>query len=401
MLRPDRDRRLLTTGRGIGRLTLASVFAASLLAGCGGGVPKIEDFGARGGDRTPGANATIEERANAFVVDHDAFASIGYRIDWRGFPSVMPGERIRSMDVLGDVLVVQESGSSVTLMEPETGEVRWSNQLAGPLTLFVGTERIRERLYVASEPELYVLALDTGALLERQTYEKVVSTKPIPVGRVLIFGTPSGEILAHLIANGVKYWGFDGNDSIEYSPVRVGRSVAAVTRSGDVLFVNAENGALLGRSEVFRGPGAELGAGVEQLYVASLDRSLYAFSPEGAELRWRYRTDSPLRDQPVEHEGVVYVAVASQGVVALDAGTGDVLWRSTGVGGSVVGVRGGRLTVWDSENRKAYSIDPASGEVVGQAELPGVRLMRQSPFLEGPLYVASDSGVIARFRPRF
>jgi len=396
VLRPDRESRLLSTGRGAGLLTLALAW----LTGCGGGVPKIEDFGGR--DRAaPGANATIEQRADAFPVDHDAFAEIGFRLDWRGFPAVTPGERIRTMNKLGDVLVVQESGSSVTAMEPETGEVRWANQLAGPLTLFVGTERVRDRLYVASEPELYVLALDTGALLERQTYEKVVSTRPIPVGRVLIFGTPSGEILAHLTANEVKYWGFDGDDAIEYSPVRIGRAVAAVTRAGDVLFVNAENGSLLGRSEIFRGPGAPLGEGAEQLYVASLDRSLYAFTPEGAELRWRYRTDSPLRDQPVEHEGVVYVSVASQGLVALDAGTGDVRWRSTGVSGSVIGIRGGRLTVWDPETRRAFSIEPGSGEVVGQAEFPGVRLMTQSPFLEGPLYLASDSGVVARFRPRF
>ncbi|MEL7472417.1 MAG: PQQ-binding-like beta-propeller repeat protein [Planctomycetota bacterium] len=372
--------------------------ALALATGCA----SSERFGPRADDSSrPGAPSSIQERADAFAIDHDAFAALGYRIDWRGFPAVAPGERVRFMNLFGDTLLVQESGSTVTAMDPDTGEVRWANQLAGPLTLFVGNSRILDRFYISGEPELYVLDVDTGTLLDRQSYEKVVATNPIIAGRVLIYGTPSGEILAHLTANSIKYWGFDGRGAIEHSPVRIDRAIGAVTRSGDVLFVNAENGSLIGRGEIFRGPGAEPVAGAGLMLVPSLDRSLYAFSPEGAELRWRYRTDTPLRTQPTVHDDTVYIAVESEGLVALDAVTGEPRWRSPDVLGVVIAHRAGRLVVWDADTREAATLDPESGEVLSRATLDGVQSIHAEPFLDGPLWVVSDGGVIARFRPRF
>lgn len=383
----------------------ATIGAGALLGAltaCSGGETS-EDF-LRAGGAPPTASdrqARVDARAAAFQIDHDAYAELGYRIDWRGFPAVGERERIRFIDMLGDALVVQETGSTVTLMEPSTGQVRWANQLAGPLTLFVGNERILDRLYISGEPELYVLNVDTGTLLDRQKYESVVSTRPIVVGRALVYGTPEGEILAHLTSNGVKYWGFDGRDAIEFSPVQIGRAIGAVTRAGDVLFVNAETGSLIGRNEIFRGPGAPLGAGSGLMFVASLDRSIYAFSPDGAELRWRYRTDTPLRQAPVEHDGVVYCDVPGEGLVALEAFTGNLKWRSSGVSGVVVGTRAGRLIAWDEATKRAFAIDPETGEAIARVTLEGVQDIRVKPFENGAMFVASESGVVARFRPRF
>ncbi|MCC6227788.1 MAG: PQQ-binding-like beta-propeller repeat protein [Phycisphaerales bacterium] len=361
----------------------------TMLGGCGGG------------HSTHGASEQGSSRADSFKPGVEPWAKIGYRWDWSGFPAVANGGTIRFFDVQGDALVAQDSSGVVTLMEPANGRVRWSAEVANPLTRFVGINRLKtdraDLVIVSGESEVYQLNAQTGTLVSRQSYERVVNTRPVMVGQLAIYGTSRGEVLAHHLGTGFKAWGFGTPGSIETSPVLVGGLVATVSSGGEFTFLEPSRGGLIGRGAIYAGIAADAVAGDDLLIAASTDQSLWGLSPSGRSV-WRVRTSAPLRTSPVVHGGVVYAELPDRGFCAFDVGTGAERWVCKGVAGRLIGVRGGRLLVWDG--REAVTIDPVRGSVIERASLDGVQAMVADAFEDGNLYVITRGGVVAKFLPR-
>lgn len=342
-----------------------------------------------------------EVRRAQFPIPHDAYRSIGYRLDWVGYPSVSSRERIEFLHADNEFVATLEAGSTVTLMSSVNGSVRWTNQLADRLTRFVGLHRDGNRIYASGEGELFILDIDTGNVIVRQRYEKIVSTRPLRYGGQLIYGTGSGEILAHLplsAVEGVKAWGNAVGSAFESAPVLIGNVVGAVTQIGDVLFLDANSGSLIGRNRIFSGLATDPVANDEFMFVAGLDQSVWAFRAAGGSVQWRYRTAVPLREQPTALGGTLYCAIEGTGLVAFDAPTGRVLWTANDVGGTVLGTNQGHLVVWNG--RTATLVDVQRGDVIARAELPGLRTLTMDRDSNGNLLAVSTSGVVARFVPR-
>lgn len=379
--------------RGSRRVVGAVVLLAASLAGSACSVIDIP--------RGPGAPSSMDARAAGYKVDPEQYAKVGYRLDWRGFPTVVPGERITSAVAFGDILAVQESGSTVSELEAANGSVRWSNALAGRLTRFVGINRLvhpkyGDTLAVSSQSEVFLLSTQTGNLVGRQSFGQVVNTEPVIAGSLAIYGTATGEVLAHVLTAGVKAWGFATSGAIDFKLVQIGGVVAAVSQSGAVNFVDISTGQLVGHAQMFAGLATDIATDGTNLYVASLDQSVYGFSTSGREL-WRYRTSQPLRMKPTVSDGVLY-CTTDIGLTAFDAATGKVIWSKKDVAGVVVAKRRGNLLVWN--NPKMQVVEPKRGDVIDSAELPGMNLLTFDKFEDGAMYAASQSGLIAKFLPR-
>lgn len=351
-------------------------------------------------DRPSPAMVTPEARAAATPIQHEEYAKLGYRVDWRGFPTMTPGYSITRLDPLGDVVVVQEGGSVVTVLETGSGAHRWSDPVDSTLTKFVGTIRDGKRLIVSSESVAFMFDIETGALLTKQNLALVVNTKPVQVGPILIYGCSNGQVLGHLMANGFKQWGSFVTGSIEADPIPVGNdgTVGLVSERGDVLFLDGESGLGRGRGSMFAGTNVPLAASDIMMFVASVDHSLYAFNRDGASQVWRKRTEAPLMHAPVYHEGRVYCDMGAAGLTCLDAISGDEFWSNKNVHGTAIGLRKNRLLVWDGDMAK--SLDPARGSVIESVELKDVSLIRTDNFVDGNLYLAAPRGVVTRLVPR-
>jgi outer membrane protein assembly factor BamB len=346
-----------------------------------------------------GAPEKIADRDAGFDIAPEAYSTVGYRLDWRGYPVVVPGERIQRVLVYPDALVVQESGSNITVMEPTNGAVRWSSELATRLTRIIGVDRSVDNRYgnvlaAASESEVYLLSTATGTLVARQSLEKVSNTGPLVLGNVALFGTATGELLAQQFTNNVKMWGVDTTGSFDQPPVSVGTSVVgAVSSTGQVVFVDVALGRMVGRSTVFDGPGAPPASNGLVMFVASLDQSLYAFAPNGARM-WRHRTAQQLTYAPTAI-GQMVCCTTDEGLQAFDATDGTVIWTAADVRGTVVGKRKTNLLVWDGKVMSL--VDEQRGDLIEQVTLPGVRSVTMSTFEDGDMYVASWSGVLAKY----
>lgn len=348
------------------------------------------------GDRAP---VTVEERAAAFALPEDDLRSLGYRLDWRAFPPVERGGGIDLFAPGPTGILALESGSSLTLIDPATGAIRWSTELSNRLTKFVGVGALEASYFAASESEVFFLAPNTGGLVNRQRIEKVVNTAPAVIGDLAVFGTTSGEIMAHSTTHALRAWGFASPGAVEQPPVLIGSAVGAVTQAGHVVFLDAGTGALLGRNLIFGGVSTEPVAGDGLMFVASLDQSLYAFAPNGGAI-WRLRTSAPLRSQPAFLDGVLYITLPDRGLSAINPADGKILWSTEDAPGVVVAQRKGTLVVWESQSQTLRTVEKTTGDVLEQAELPGVvRLVAERP-TDAPLFAISRWGVIAKLSPR-
>jgi outer membrane protein assembly factor BamB len=350
---------------------------------------------------SPGPSAGSPASDSAFPVVHEDWANLGYRLDWVGFPFIGAGPRPQTIAALAldDMLLIQERGSAVTLLEARTGAVRWTTDLAGPLTKFVGMAQDGidpTRILVFSESEAFTLSAATGALLGRDRFERVANTRPVVLGNVLYFGTSTGEIVAHMQGRPGKFWGFMGVGAIDANPVMVGGAIATVSQSGDITFLTPR-GDLLGRARIFSGLATNPVTDGERLFVAGLDQSLWAFDTQGTML-WRFRTPQPLRVQPAVAGGKVFCEIPGSGLTALDATTGEIAFVNANVKGTVIASRQGKLLVWDG--RDAVLIDADKGDEIERVSLPGVVRLEVTSFVDPVIYAVSDKGVVARFIPR-
>ena len=338
--------------------------------------------------------------------DDAAFSELGFRREWSGFPTMSRNGSIREVYIDRGNVIVQETGSTVSFLEPTTGRLRWHNRLGTAMTKFVSLYPYNWRgapsVLASSESDVHVLQADTGNLLARQNLSKVVSTGPVIIGDIAVYGTAGGELMGHSFVSGARLWGHDLNGPIQAGPTYVHGAVVGVADSGQIVSLEATSGALFGRGEIFSGASTAPVAGDMLFYVASLDQSIWAFDPgnPGREI-WRVQTSAPLRSQPVAYGGALLVSTTDSGLLSLDQRTGNIQWANGEVHGEVVGIHEGRLVVFDPETREAYTLSPTSGVVYQQQSLPTVAGMAFDRFADGDLYAWGEGGVVAKFSTRF
>lgn len=343
--------------------------------------------------------ATPEQRAAAVPMQTEEFAKLGYRIDWRGFATMLPGANVKFFDIFDDIVVAQNTSGVVTVLESKNGATRWSDQTAGELTKFIGNVRDLDRLIVSSDSEAYFYDVATGTLKAKQRLAIVSNTRPVQVNDILVYGAASGQVLGHLTLNGFKQWGAMMKGSIDTDPIDVGRGrVALVSSGGDFYVIDGGTGLIQARGTMFAGSETPLAASEKLVFVASEDHSLYALSIDEGRQLWRVRTDAPLRRAPTFHEGRVYCDMGAGGLSAFDSATGKQIWSNPKVSGTIVALRNKKFVVFDGAN--AMTIDPAKGTIIDTVALTNIKMLKPDVFVDGHLYAISANGVIAKLAPR-
>jgi outer membrane protein assembly factor BamB len=369
--------------------------AVALAAGCGLPAKKPEINLVEKPKDDPNAPAPIPP------VDHEAWSKLGYRLDWRspGFYATKRTQRILHAAAYPDMVLVQDNESTLSYLEPSTGKIRWSSELASPLTRFVGITRDTNdsgRILVSSESELFGVSPATGTLTLREKFDRVVNTSPVTDGPIAVYGCSTGEVLAHMVGMKYRAWGQITPGAIEADPVRVGYAIGVVSQSGDVLFVSGA-GAVLGKARMYRGVSTNPVSDGQRMYVASLDQSLWAFAPNGSTV-WRVQTPSPLAVQPTATEKAIYCEIPGKGLTAFEPETGLVRWSSKTVRGTVISASPGRLVVWDGTT--ASIVEPERGDLIASATLAGVEKLVTDRFDGGALYAIGPGPIVGKFVPR-
>ena len=170
------------------------------------------------------------------------------------------------------------------------------------------------------------------------------------------FQRTPGLTAAQVPKLGLKWaFGFDGDGSAAVQPVIVGGRVFIGSASGRLYSLGLKDGCVHWsfradggiRAAVVVGPA--LGAATPSVYAADQRATVYSLDAATGQLRWKRRVETHLAARvsgtPVLHEGRLYVPVSSAeevmgapatyqcctfrgSVVALDAGSGEVVWQT-------------------------------------------------------------------------
>ncbi|MFO0832906.1 MAG: PQQ-binding-like beta-propeller repeat protein [Phycisphaerales bacterium] len=322
----------------------------------------------------------------------------GYRLDWIGYPFVgnTKVDGLRTLTILPDAVVSQDSNSVVSLLDARTGQTKWSVDLGTPLTKFCGITRDPvdpTRLVVSSEGEAIIMSSAGGNILAREKFSRVVNTSPVAEGGTYVYGTAVGEIIGHRLGFGIKAWGFQGVGPIRANPVRVGGVVGTVSQGGDITFIDPRSGALVGRARIYGGVDNQPVAAGDALVVAGLDQSVWCFNTSGQE-RWRVRTPHKLTNQPTVIGDRVFLDIPGDGLTAFDVNTGATVWKNPSVSGHVFVKKGNNLFALGKNTVSV--IDAQRGDLIRAIPAPGITRIESDKAEDGTLYAVSDRNVIAR-----
>jgi outer membrane protein assembly factor BamB len=362
-------------------------------------------LGACGSSAVPsdrgGPVVSAKTRSETTAPQHEVYAKLGYRLNWRGFPDVSEGHRIVGVEPLGDTVLVRESATRVSAIDTKSGSLRWSDQIAGPLTNLVGAVRWDNTIAILSDTDAILMDAGTGNLLNRYPLGKVTSVPPIVAGPALVVASSDGGIMAFERRTGFRLWANSVESTVEVpgTPV-MGTAAAFVSRNGDLLVADLGSGSGQGRARMRGAPTAAPTASNDTVFVASVDQSVYAFEARTGDQLWRHRTATPLLGAPVYHDGAVFVDVPGSGFTALDSASGRPVWTREGVKGTLLAVLKGRLIVWDASSGTATVLDRTDGSVIDRASFEGVVSLTADGLVDPVLYVATTAGVLERLTPR-
>ncbi|MCA9311907.1 MAG: PQQ-binding-like beta-propeller repeat protein [Phycisphaerales bacterium] len=354
--------------------------------------------GSSGGDHGTSVDGEV-------ALPRDAYTRMGYRLEWSSRTVTGRGAQVEFAEAYPDYLLTQDEGNTVALLETSDGGVRWSADLAGDLERFVGLDRFLvggvQRVMASSESEIYLLDEKTGDLRDRQRLRELVNTRPLvtPSGLV-IFGCPTSVVTCQDLLRRTRMWAYGVRGAVDARPALLGGGVVGVvSQGGDVLFLDSVSGSGRGLTRIYGGLANDPVTDGSTLYVASLDQSIWAIEPYGADkVRWRIRTESPLTAQPQVFEDTLYITIPGEGMTAVDTATGVKRWSNPDVDGDVVAIRAGRPLVWNG--RDVVLLDPRQGREIDRAALEDVDMIRADRMVDGNLFTLSASGTVKKYSPR-
>lgn len=384
--------------------TLASLTSARSLAGMAlialAGLAGCASSGnsATSAPASPQASAS---QSSEIVFDLDGWRDLGYRLAWSVSGEASTQEGVKFIDPLGDLILIHSNDNILTAREATTGVTRWSRQVGRPIVRFVGTLRDGDTIYSCEESQLHYINAQSGNLERREPFAALANTKPTLYGPLMLISGTGGQVVAHNTNTGVYQWRYRMGSPITAAPVMVGRDVAVVTDSGEVLLIDVVDRDSRGRGRnIYGGLANTPVTDGRRLYIASLDQSIYCFDSSDGAQRWRIRTEAQISAQPALHEGVLYVEVPTEGagMIAVNTNNGAIIWNNADLSGEVIGSVKGDLMVWDGETM--HTVDAADGSVIKSVPLPGTDHIRTTSFADGDLYVSMSDGSIGALRRR-
>ena len=371
--------------RMIGRVTMTLVLAGTLM-------------GALGACGTSGSRAgSAQEGIYESELEKDPYYRSGYRLVWRSFPQVNPGQRPMIVQRVGDAIAFQDTANTLSMVEDATGRIRWAASMGKPIEKFVGVDRVGDRLLVASESELQFLDISNGQLLDRQRLSVLANTPPVVIPPTAVIGSSTGEVYGHDIRVGVRVWGVQMNGPISSPVIRLGGDdIGVVSQGGQIIMLDSQEGTSAGRrATLFSGISNRAITDGAQMYVAGLDQSVWAYDNQTGQRAWRFRTQSRLDAQPLVADGVVVVYAEREGLLGIDARTGAEFWAQPEAKGDAVGAHRGEAALWDGTTLSIVSL--RDGSIRSQETLPGIdRLIAGD---KGVMYGVDINGVISKYEP--
>ncbi|RZL50269.1 MAG: metallophosphoesterase [Pedobacter sp.] len=253
----------------------------------------------------------------------------------------------------------------------------------------------------------------TGKKLWSYQTKGAIYSSPVATKQLVILGAGDGNIYALNIANGKILWKFETTKSVLGSPIVDGNAVfiggsdhtfrALDIKTGKLIWqFDGVEGTMVGKPLIHQ----------SKIIFGSWGRHLYALDIKSGNLLWKWnngsknRMFSPAMVTPVATNGVVYIAAPDRFLTAINANTGETLWRNKEAGvRESIGLSADSLTIYGKTMQD---------EIVGyktQATDPGIAWKFNAGFgyehapsqlieRDGKVFFGTRNGVVYVFDPK-
>jgi outer membrane protein assembly factor BamB len=263
-------------------------------------------FVASGGRYNPFETTLTAQNVGTLVVGFQAFAS---------------GLVISAPVVGNGIAYFSSNDGNVYAVDATTGALIWQKQLPA-MAVANSPAVVNGILYIGASRYLYALNASTGANVWRFSTGNTVNTRPAVANGIVYFGSNDHRVYAVNATTGASIWSYTTGNYVTASPA-------------------IANG---------------------MVYIGSQDRYFYALNASTGTFVWKYGIMAAVTTSAAVANRRVYVS--ENGVYALDATTGALLWSQPGLR-SLVGPAVAKGVVYQcTAAGDAWALDGASGSTV-------------------------------------
>ncbi len=310
--------------------------------------------------------------------------------------------------LLDDNLYVVTANGDVLTVRADVGLLRWTQHVADSVTpIFEPTHSAGPdgRPLVIFETTRRTMIFDrySGDIVADMPMDKAVSSPAVAYQNMMFFGSYDGHMYSVLwgdprSTSAIPRWRVIAGGPVTSKPVLAaeGENLIFASQGGSVYSCTAAFKIL---NWEFRTGGPVTGdifVDPSGTYVASTDRSLYRLDTVSGVQRWRVRFPEPLGEGPVAVGGVVYQFNVREGIAAVDADRGEVMWHNGDARYFLC--RHADRDLFLTDSNRLLMIDVKTGQSAASAPLATPVLPARNTESDA-LYLVSQRGVVLCARP--
>lgn len=278
-------------------------------------------------------SSVVLDEPLGFLIEPQPAAKMGYRLGWSSPIKLLDGQSITSVTVLDDmILVIEDPINMVTALKADSGDLLWKTVLGSELESLFAPSRDGKELFLHSASRLFTVEARTGTVTAVGALEKPVSAPGVysEMHRLMVMSGVDGRVFAHSVDNNFSRWSYQLSNRVSSSPVLAGQDVFVVDTGGTYAMLEASSGLPLWRNHTLGPVTTSPAIQDSEVIVASADGKLYAINRTTGQDTWTYLgAEQPLNASPtVLGRLIVQPLRPNNGLVAIDAISGEELWRS-------------------------------------------------------------------------
>ena len=351
---------------------------------------------------------TTEQLDSMFLAGPAAIDSLGMRTVWQSKLNLQGQELAKDLFVTdGDSIFVDDTGCHLSRVLSSDGRTLWKNACGRTTDRVRGINRVMngqlDEILVTLDTAIVGLNASTGLLAHGHKLTRLPRTAGVIYGKHLIFGAKGGQIVWQQYPLGFFWLSNELGGTIEQPPILVGTNIAAASTSGQVALLDGETTHQVWRKTLGGAINWKMGVGADAIYAACEDHSITALELSNGSIRWRYQTSKPLMSDVFCDDELVYLQVAGDGLVALEAKPladdatfshdGVVKWKCQAAGTPLCRV-GSRVLLWDATARTVTTIETSNGIVVAVVALPKVAHLAVTGPKDPDMYLLTTQGIL-------
>ena len=179
--------------------------------------------------------------------------------------------------------------------------------------------------------------LSADWIQDTAAHDRIVAA-PVQAEGLVFVGTADNFVLALDAETGALEWQFEAEHSIWSTPTYEDGTLYVGSLDKHIYALDAQTGDLLWEQSLAGSVSGQVAVGEELIYVGSFDKQLHALDKSSGEIRWEAPeggTEDWVWAAPVLADDVVYFSDKDGNVFAVEAETGRTIW-SAQIGGQVV-----------------------------------------------------------------